>query len=421
MGIKIKTVGKVMLPTIIIVAALALALMFSPLLFGVNKLGERTVIEYPWGGKAIKFNNGWYFQGLGSVYEYGDYMTFDFSKLDAGKNASIDTKGIPVRYRDGGTGTIHGKARYGLPNDFDGMMKLHKAFKSHRGVASKLVLPVTEEAMNLTAGLLTSEGAYAEQRGTFLQWANSQIKNGKFKTEMQREIVKDAATGMSVSKNLPVPSLTEGGAFIHMESDLKDYGITLAGLQITDWNFEKKTLTQIADKRKATMAIITAKANAEKAKQDAVTAEETGKANVMTAKYAMEVEKQKAVTNAERVKEVAEIKAQQMVEVARQAKLEAEEYKAMQAILKDANILEGEGLAEKKRLILEADGALEQKLKAVVAINAEYAQAMGQQKWVPEINMGSEGDITGSAATDLISLLSVQAAKSVAVDLQIKE
>ena len=45
------------------------------------------------------------------------------------------------------------------------------------------------------------------------------------------------------------------------------------------------------------MAIITAKANAERARQDAITAEEQGKAAVMKAKYEKEVEKERAIVD----------------------------------------------------------------------------------------------------------------------------
>ncbi|MCI0668337.1 MAG: hypothetical protein L0Y43_09825 [Methylococcaceae bacterium] len=45
---------------------------------------------------------------------------------------------------------------------------MHKAFRNNDGVALKLIKTVTEESMNLTAGLMTSEEAYTEKRGTFI-------------------------------------------------------------------------------------------------------------------------------------------------------------------------------------------------------------------------------------------------------------
>ena len=179
---------------------------------------------------------------------------------------------------------------------------------------------------------------------------------------------------------------------------------TLSGYQITDWNFEAKTLNQISAKREATMAIITAKAQAEQAKQEALTAEEKGKAAVIKAKFEKEVEKQRAVTDAEKKKEVAVISASQKVEVAMQEKLEAEQKKLGAIEYKQERILRGEGDAAYKKLVMTADGALTQKLDAWVRVNQRYAEAISKQKWVPEIQMGSKTTGSGNSANDLLSL-----------------
>jgi regulator of protease activity HflC (stomatin/prohibitin superfamily) len=410
--------GKVMLPTVLLGGIIGFGVLFSPLIFGVNDLGERTVIQYPWGSKTIKFDNGWYFQGFGKVTEYGDYLTYDFSPGKGGE-ATLDTDGIAVRYRDGGTGSVHGKARYALPNDYDSMMKLHKAFKSHKGVASKLILPITEEAMNLTAGLLTSEGAYAEERGRFIELSGEQIKKGRIKTTLEENTVTDPVTGQVVVKNIPVP-MYDNGQYIHVDAGLLQFGIHDVVMQITDWNFEPKTMDQIDKKREATMSIITSKANAEKAKQDALTTQEQGKANVMKARYEANVIKERAIVEAERLKKVAEIKAEQRVAVAAQAKLEAEQNKLTAIEYKQEQILIGEGDAERKRLVFEADGALSQKLNTYEVVMTRVAEAFSQQKWTPEIVMGgSDSGDSSNQAMALIDLLSVKTAKDLSLDLTV--
>jgi hypothetical protein len=209
---------------------------------------------------------------------------------------------------------------------------------------------------------------------------------------------------------------------VQLNSDFKDYGLSVTGFQITDWDFEAKTLAQISAKREATMAIITAKANAERAKQDALTAEEQGKADVMKAKYEKEVEKERAVVDAERAKQVAVIKAEQLVEVATQQKLEAEQKKLSAAEYKQEQILRGEGDGEYKRLVMEADGALAQKLATYERVQNRFAAAIEKQKWVPEIQMGvsNSEQAGGSAATTLIDMLNAKTAKELALDMSIK-
>ncbi len=434
---KKQKIKKLLLRVITPMLLLVSLLIVLPFLIGINDAGQRTVVQWPNGTLFVKFNPGIYLQFFGKIKEYGDFLTFDFDRNKAESGATLDQPGINVRYQDGGMGSVFGIARFSLPTDEDTMIALHKAFRSHNGVANKLIKPVTEEAMNLTAGLMNSEDAYATKRAIFTELAKEQVSKGKYLTELEITSVKDETTGKTVYKHLPVIKEGADGLRIHLKSDLVQYGISLLGFQLNDPGFEERTQKQIADKREATMAIITAKANAERAKQEAITAEEKGKANVMTAKYEKEVEKQRAVVDAERAKEVAVIAAQQKVDVAEQQKLqalvvatqkvavakeaknEAEQYKFRQGELKLANILEGEGLAEKKMLIMKADGALAQKLATYEAVMARFATEFGKQKWVPDVMMGSTGDSQGNASTNLINLLTANSLRDLGLNMKI--
>lgn len=400
--------------------ALILIIVTVFLTFGINDAGQRTVIQYPNGTIKVKFTPGGYLSWFGKTTEYNDVITFDFDKNTNDEGATLDQQGISVRYQDGGTGTMYGIGRFALPNDEESMVKLHKEFRSHRGVAFKLIKAITEESNNLTAGLMTSEEAYAEKRGTSTDWSKQQLVSGKFKTKLEQRFTEDIETGKKVLKSIPVIDYGEDGLPKHHPSDLASYGITVTSYNVTDWDFEPKTLAQIAAKREATMAIITAKAQAEEAKQDAITAEAKGKAAVVKAQYEKEVEKEKAVVEAEQRKAVATIEAEQKVEVAAQAKLEATEKKLAAAEYKEEQILIGEGEAERKRLVLEADGALEQKLEAWTLVNSYYADAVAKQKWVPEIQFGTSGDGGDTnAANDLLQLLLANTAKDISLDMTI--
>ncbi|PIR69223.1 MAG: hypothetical protein COU47_03945 [Candidatus Niyogibacteria bacterium CG10_big_fil_rev_8_21_14_0_10_46_36] len=388
---------------------------------GINDAGQRTVVQYPNGSLFVKFTPGWYLKFFGRTTSYNDVLTYDFDKTKPEESASLDQQGIAVRYQDGGNGSIYGKARFNLPNDEMSMIKLHKAFRSPEGVAEKLIKPVTEEGMNLTAGLMSSEEAYAEKRGIFTQWAQQQISSGKFQTELKTITDVEEGTGKRVTKNIPVIKYGENGLPMQQKSDLTEYGIPVSGFQITDWGFEQKTLDQISRKREATMAIITAKADAERAQQEAMTAEQEGKRNVMTAKYAKEVEKEKAIVEAQQKKEVAIIEAKQRVEVAAQQKLEAEQKKFAAGEYKQEQILLGEGEAERKRLAMEADGALQQKIEAYKFVMAKFAEEFGKQKWVPEVMMstGNGTSAPGNEAANLLNLFTAKVLQDLGLDMSV--
>ena len=97
----------------------------------------------------------------------------------------------------------------------------------------------------------------------------------------------------------------------------------------------------------------------------------------MTAKYQKEQEKVKAVVDAEKVKAVAELQAEQRLAVAKLDKKAAAETK-------QKNILLGQGEAERKKLVLLADGALKQKLSAYVEAQKLWADAFSKRN-VPSV------------------------------------
>ncbi len=401
---------------LVLIAALVL-LYYS---FGINDAGERTVIQYPTGTLLVKFTPGIYLKLFGNTEVYKDVITFDFDKEDAVTNSSLNYTGINVRYQDGGTGKVFGKARFALPDNEEQMIRLHKDFRSNDAVAHKLIKTLSEESMNLTAGLMTSEESYAEKRGIFTQWAEEQIASGKFFTELKSVVEEQKDTQERVVRNIPVIKYGADGLALHHSSDFKNYGIRVGGFQITDWDFEQKTLDQISRKREATMGIITAKADAERARQEALTAEEEGKKNVMVDRYAKEQEKIQAVVDAEKEKEVAVTKAKQAVLVAEQGKLEAEQKRMAALEYKQEQILRGEGDGEYKKLVMSADGALQTKLDAWVQVNNRYAEAIEKQKWVPDIQMGSSNQNGGSSANELIDMLKAQTAKELRLDMNVK-
>ena len=418
---------------VVVVCVLAI----SPLLIGINDAGHRTVIQYPNGTLSYKLEPGIYAQWFGNVEIYKDVITFDFDKTQNGEETTLDQPGIAVRYQDGGTGTVFGIARFRLPSTAVDMAKIHKEFRSNDGVAHKIIKNTTEEIMNHTAGLVTSEESYTD-RGTYTQRAKYQLNQGKFATRQKeittveagmefclgdnltKELKKECHDVKKTKKLIPVIAQKDG-VDVTVQSDLEQYGITVSGFNMVDWGYEDKTLKQISDKREATMAIITSKANAERAKQDAITAEQQGLANVKTAQYEEEVIKQKAVVVAQRVAEVAVIKATQLVDVAAQGKLEAKEKQLAAVHYKKEQVLRGQGDGERKRLVLEADGALQQKLATYEKVMGKFATEFGKQKWVAEVQMGggSNGTNGGNAAMNIIDMLSVKTAKELSLDMKV--
>ncbi len=406
--------------------------IFAATTIGINDAGYRTVIQYPSGQIVIKFDPGWYFDFGGRTTVYKDVLTFDFEipegqegRLEAG---TVGAHSISVRYQDGGLGDVHGKVQFSLPDDDLTMLEVHSTYRSNAGLANKLLVPVSRESAQQAAGLMTSEEAYAERRSDYGNFVRDQIRNGKYRTVLTDKTV-EVATGRldalgipimdeQVTK-VPIIATDETGAPIHERSAIDELGIALVSFQITDWDFEPRTLEQIQTKRTANMAIITAQANANKAEFQKLEVIAEGQKSVEQARYEELEVKTRQIVIAERDAEKLVIAATAIVNVNEQNAFAAAEDLKAAKLEKLAAIARGEGQARAKELIMLADGQLQIKLDAYVDVNNRYAQAIEKvDTWVPQIVMGGNGDNSGGMnAMTLIELLGVRAAKDLSLDM----
>ena len=89
---------------------------------------------------------------------------------------------------------------------------------------------------------------------------------------------------------------------------------------------------------------------------------------------------------------------------------------------KRGEILRGEGEATRKRLVMQADGALQPKLEALIKMNAAYAEAIAryQGQWVPSVVMGPGGNAaSASGAQQLVDMLTLKTARDLGLDLNV--
>jgi DNA repair exonuclease SbcCD ATPase subunit len=171
-------------------------------------------------------------------------------------------------------------------------------------------------------------------------------------------------------------------------------------------DYDEAVENQIKQQQAAIMAVQQAMVNAKKAEQDAITVAKQGEAEAAKAKWAQEVLKATAVTQAEQEKEVATVGATQKKDVAAldldTAKLSAQ--KTMTLAKADADA---------KRLQIEANNALEQRLAAYVETQKVWAAAAAAQRPTPDIMLG--GSTSGSNASELMTLWTAKAARDLNV------
>lgn len=387
---------------------------------------EIVVIQSPIAGTLDWYTTpGLKWQGFGSPTHYTKRSQFWFSaKSDQGSKAD---ESIKVRFNDGAHAQISGSVAWELPTDTKSLTEVHTKYANQHGVEQQLVRTAVEKAVYMTGPLMTSKESAAERRSDLLRYIEDQLQRGVYRVETLPRHLVDPLTSTTRTV-LEARIVMEGSQPARADvSPLDQFHVKTFNLSINEVGYEKVVEDQIKQQQESKMAVEIAVAQAKRAEQDALTAAKTGEANAAKAEWeqktiaAKEVakaqqEKMVAETNANRDKNVAETLANQKLQV---AELDAKAA----AQFKTAETLRGEGEAARRRKVMEADGALEKKLETYVAVNAAYAQALKDFKGnlVPQVTMnGSTGNgVQTSNATDLINMLTVKAAKDLALDLSL--
>lgn len=390
------------------VIALIATLILSFKVFENVDAGEIVVIQSPVSGEMTWHTTpGVKWQGFGAVTKYQKRNQFWFSDIEGqGKD---NEEAFPIMFNDGGKGKISGSIAWEMPLDPINLTELHTRYGSQHAIEQQLVRTVVEKSIFMTGPLMSSTESYAARRNELLSLINDQIVAGVYKTESHDEKVKDSLTG--IEKTVKIVKLVVGkdGKFEReVESPLSEFGIKAFNLSINKIPYDEIVEKQIAQQQDAIMQVQTAIAKAKTAEQDAITAEKKGEAEAAKAKWEQMVVKARVVTEAEQKLEVAKLE----TEAAEQKKL--------------ADILLGEGESKRRQLVMEADGALEKKLVAIVEINKAYAEAIAkyQGAWVPSVVMGgdrnNQGGAAGVGAMDFISLLTAKTARDLGIDLSVE-
>jgi regulator of protease activity HflC (stomatin/prohibitin superfamily) len=365
------------------------------------------------GEMSAKMTPGTWLQMFGDIETWPMAETLNFT---GEKEGDTETKPpIEVRFVDGSLCDMLGTIRVITPTSGIKAVELTTvhSYKTYKELEDELVYKVVRNVLRLTANLMTAQESYSDKRADFDAYARDQIDNGLYETTEEKRKVLDLVSGDTVEKVFKVIKKDENGESIYRENPLKGLGIRLIRFEVKRFSYRGKVSEQIEKQQEAYMAVATARANAQKADQEAKEQEALGKKAVVKARYEKEEEKIRAVVIAQKNKETAEIKAKQELEVAKLAKLAAEQTKQQ-------NILLGEGEAKRKSLVLKADGALKQKLDAWIKVNGYYADNMGKQKWVPDIQFsgGVNGKTKGdNQAAALIQMLMAKTAKDISLDI----
>jgi regulator of protease activity HflC (stomatin/prohibitin superfamily) len=408
---------KILMISLLVMAFIVLGLSAKNI-FETVPTGSYQVKQAAWTGElTVKMDSGVWFQNFGDIFTFPKSETFFFTK-DSKEGKAMD-ESIEVTFADGSICHISGTARIVMPSTEAEAKHLiaDLGFRDYHSIEQKLILPTVRRALVLTANMMTAQESYNVKRPDFLKWAAGQIEHGIAATDEVEKEFKDPITGEMIKKKVKVIRVDSKGLPVYESNPLDGTGIRLQNFEVKEFGYSPEVVKQIGEQQKAIMEVATAKANALKAEQAAITAEKDGLAKVMTAKYEKETEKIKAVVKAEEEKAVAVTKAEQN-------KATAELQKDAAGFTKQEQILLGQGEATRKQLVMEADGALAAKVEAfkygIDAVAKAWANRAVPAYYVEMGGNNSSGSASDTSSLQFMNMLNTQMAKNLGLDLSIK-
>jgi len=407
-------------PKLIIIAVVLFLVLITGLIinpFSINDAGNRTVVERTNGELIIQFNPGVFYAGFfAKETEWPNQISVLYN--DSIADYILDDNGIEigvinVRFSDATTANLKGIAQYILPSNDDDMILLHSTHRNPSSLVSKRLAPYTKECLQSSAQLMTSEKHYGGGRAQMAQDFLSQLKDGVYLLRVEDKIVYDSLekenkriyeTEIQIDKTTKMPK--------RKISSIKEYGITVADGAITDVDYETKVDKKLEKIIDAVTQLAISKQDLMTAQQKTLTAKAQGEQALVEVEYSQKKEQTIQV-----------VAAQTLVEVEKQNLLK--QKVAFESALLEAKKIKEMANAEAyaKKAVMTADGALETKIKAYVAVQDSWAKAFGAYTGniTPTYMMGgSYGPNSHNGAQNFMDLMSIKAMKDLNLELKNK-
>ncbi|NDV50396.1 SPFH domain-containing protein [Salipiger sp. PrR003] len=407
--------------------------------FSWNDAGYCQHIRTLFGTESMTCKSGPYFSGWGRHTGYPFTITIAHTD-EATANGSSVSAPYPIKMADNWTGDAHQVTRFNIPKDAEQFIAMANEYRSPESLVNNNLRPSVTAALDSVANMFTMEAYYTSgARDTFKTEFPDSITKGRPRV---RQVVKenilatqnedvapnDSENARDTSESNDAQSQTivmekmldKDGNPIRIENAFNRYGITVSSAILEKIDPDTTYEEQIKKRKEASSRRSVAREQRleqEEQRLLAITQGETDKARRQAEMMVEQIEqttqaetkKQLALINAERQREEANIQRDTATIQLEKAKIDAE-----------AKQVAADAEAYQKRVVLEADGALSQKLDAFVATQKVWADAASKIK-VPStvIAGGGAGDNSGNAlgtVSDFMQIMTMNAAKQLQFD-----
>lgn len=428
-----------------ILAGVALLVLFGTFnsVFVYNEAGYQTHIRTIFGDEKVVTDVGYTTKWFGRATPWKQAQTVQFviGDLPDGDESSGAVQNYKIVFLGNVDGTVEASTRFRLPQG-EKFLKIAQEYRTPENFTMTALTPAIKETLQSTASLMSADDYFAGARSEFGSEFENQLRQGQYITkrkEVERKAVRTRNEGAALQSGANDPSAVDengvkrsefvtekltdnNGMPLRKQQQFIGMGVDVVEARITnvDPNPQYKQRMQKVQQALADLAI---------ARQDRLKEEE--QKLLVTARGEKEVEQKRQetlrdqieqTTKAQTEKKLAIISAEREKESALIAKLTSAELLEKAKIDGQAIKVTADAEAYAKQAVIEADGALDKKLAALVSINETWANAAAKAP-VPGVMMGGAGD-GASRQTEigqLMSVMAVKAAKDLQVDLDVKK
>ncbi len=413
--------------------------------FSYNDAGFCQHVRTIAGTESAKCETGWFFQGWGTATAWPHYITIAHTVDATGESVETAFQGsiaLPYRVRlaDNWTGDVTQTTRFQIPQDQSQFLEMARTFRTPERLINTTLKPAVTASLDSVSNMFTMEEYYSGgKRDQFKSEFKDTIERGRAQV---KQVSLNQAGGVIQSRAAPSDSdvaqdtsdvgdtevrrimiekvLDSSGNDIRIKHDFSEIGITVASAILENLDPDDKYEEQINDRKAAASRRVVAREQRLEQEEQRLLAIQQGETDIAKRQAAAKVEQIQATTDAETKKQLALIEAERMKEEAAIAKETSGINLEKARIDAEAVTVAADAEAYAKKAILEADGALAQKLEAWVNAQKVWADAASKIN-VPATVIAS-GDGSGSTGSALgtvdqfMSMLMVKTAKDLAVD-----
>lgn len=385
----------------IAVLALLVFLFVNP--FSYNDPTERTVVTQQSGNQFVQFTPGVFYSGFfAKEVEWPNQISVSYvdSLADLNmKDNTVEIGHVDIRFNDATTAKVSGIVQYILPTAEKEMLDIHNAHRTPEALVKRRLAPYTQECLQSSAQLMSSEMHYSGGRAQMVQDYLDQLKNGAFLLKINTVNIYDSLEKSYKKAYEVIIKTDKDGHPSRKFSSIKEYAVMVSDAQITLVDYESTVDKKLKKQIEAAADASVSKQKLMTAQQEALTAKALGEKKLVETEYAQKV-------------------SQTTQMVAAQTKVElAEKYKQEQKMAAEAAIY----AAQKVKTDADAEAYKNQRLvsaglspwdkadfdmKTKIGVAAE----IGKITWPTTYINGGSGN-NSSSLDQIISLLMLQQAK----------